>query len=212
MNTLILDLIDRHHDGYIIQCNNIKLNKYHVLYLPMSIYNWYTNDAMPFESTTYSTKINKDDKYTDVTITKEMELNYNQLNPSGWRMKIEFKNNLLYISDNKFIKVSKSYCFQTFVDIKIFDGNSRLTHHNYKFLKNYDTKSKAVYFINKFAHRFSLIHKKYLKGNKVTFDIVLPSIVPFHSDIIYEHEYMYRTKDGNGTALYKFTIVVIEKG
>lgn len=206
MNTLLLDLIDKTQKGYIIRYYAMDNSKYGAIMLPIKIYEWYEYADIS-ESNTYNIRQTKESKYVKITITKKLSP-YNNL----CYMKINFSNNVLYIQDTEFGKMAKAYCFQTYIDIKVYDGNSRLNYHNYRFLKNYDTRSKAAYFMDKYAHKFSLLYNKWFISDEVTYNVINKALEPFNNNIIYEHEYIFRPKEGNGFAVYTFTIVSVEKG
>lgn len=211
METLELDLIDKTRNGYIVRYCTRNLDKYGSIVIPNKIYNWYIN-AIPFETNTYIAKRKNKEGETKITITKNPESNYNKFNKTGYRMKIEFNDNVIYVSDNKFNNTIKYYSFQILIDIKVLDGNGQLLYHKYKLLKNYDTRSKAVYYAGKYAYNFARIYKKYFIDDKVTYNVLSKKLEVFHEDIIYEHEYLFRTTDGNGISIYTFTILSIEKG
>lgn len=208
MNKLELDLIDKVKGNYIIKYHTCRLDEYGTVILPISIYDWY-NSAKLFEHESYT--ICNYEKNMDIIITKEMAPDYYK-HPKRYRMKLEFNNNVLYISDSKFNNTNKSYCFQTFVDIRILDGASRLVFHDYRFLHNYDTRIKAKYYLNKFANNFSKFYKKYFIGCDVIYDSTLEALEVFHEDIMYEHGYIFKTNQPNETAIYTFRILSIEKG
>lgn len=201
MNRLILDLIDKTSNGYIVRYCTIDNMKYGVMYLPTKIYSWF-NSAPIESSNTYKVKYDTD---TKITVTKELLSN-------NCYMKIEFADNVLYIPNSEFNKIAKSYCFQTFVDIKVLDDNGQLEYHDYKFLKNYDTRSKAVYFIDKFSEKFKLFYNKWFIHDKITYDIVNKALELFSNGLIYEHEYVFKNKYENGIVLYTFMIISVEKG
>lgn len=201
MKTLILDLIDKTPDRYIIRyCTGDNIPLYGAMLLPMKIYNWYKSADIS-DTTTYKMKSSGDTEYT---VTKLLLKN-------RIHMKIEFSDYVIYIPDRKFIKIAKCFCYQVYINAKIFDSNGKLSYHKYKFLNNYDTKSKAVYFTDKFEYKFSSIYKKYLIKDTILYNSI-DYLEVFHENIIYEHEYIFNNKDGNGVGSYTFTIISIQKG
>lgn len=209
MNRVELDLIDKSQDRYIIRYYDNTQKLYKALVLPINIYNKYKSSSVGDNPIVYKMKRQYDSDYINIVITKIKSLNYNDRNSY---MKIEFSDSVLYIPDSKFIKIAKTYCFQTFVDIKLINGNGQVNYHNYRFLKNYDTRSKAIYFMDKFACRFPMFYKKWFIRDEVVYDIMDEALEIFNGSILYEHEYIFKCRDGNGTAVYTFTILSIEKG
>ena len=168
--------------------------------MPNNIYNWY-KDANIYDSTSYTLQsLLPPDICMDVHVTKLQR-----------SMKIKFGEDTVCVPDEEFIKIYKAFCFQTFLDIKLIDGNNQVYHHSYKFLKNYDTRSKAVYFMDKFAVKFSYFYRQWFIDCNAIYDGV-SNLEVFHVDVIYESEYIFRTKDNNGKAVYTFSIISVEKG
>ena len=190
MNTLILDLIDKIPNGYLIRFYTKDNIDSGVMVIPTQAYDWFIK-APVSSSKTYELEYKNGS--TNITITKKIR-------SKSYCMKIEFMNNVLYIPNSEFNTTTKTFCFQTYIDIRAYDNNGQLEYSSYRFLKNYDTRSKAIYFIEKFAYRFTSLYKKWFIKEL------------FHGNIIYEHAYMFKAKDGNGTAIYTFTITSVEKG
>ena len=200
MARLIVELIDKIPKGFIILCSDGLHTPEKSIMIPNNIYNWY-KDADIYDSTSYILKsLSSPDICTEVYVTKLQK-----------SMKIKFGEDTVSVPDKEFIKIYKAFCFQTFLDIKLFDGNSRIYDHSYRFLKNYDTRSKAFYFIDKFAIKFAYFYKRWFIDCNAVYD-GLSNLEVFHGDVIYECEYKFKTRDGNGTAVYTFSIVSVEKG
>ena len=202
---LMLDLIDKTPDKYIIKFSTIDGSNTGAILLPEKIYSWYKT-APVYGTTSYECET----KYgnSKIRITKYPQFKYND----KYYMKINFMDFSMTIPDNKFIKLTKSYCFQSFIDIRILNGNGQVIESNYRFLKNYDTRSKAIYFIDKFANKFCDINKKWFLFDEVTFNIADKAMELFGGDLLYEHRYSFRCKDNNNIAVYTFIIISIEKG
>lgn len=203
MNKLILDFIDKNKNGYIIKyCDYYGTGG--AIFLPIKIYKWYVS-AYENDSTTF--KINYLSKNINAKVSKIPTLNNNN-------MKIKFDNNILYIPDYEFNKITKSYCFQIVIEISVYDEfNHRLIYHHYKFLKNYDTRSKAIYYMEKFVSGFIKFYNKWFIHDDITYDGDNIPLGPYHGDIIYEHECMFDCMHDDGVyAKYKFFILSIEKG
>jgi len=204
MNKLILDLIDKTPYGHFIKyCTTSAIPLYGAIIMPTKIYNWYVNASVS-DSINYKMKI-REDSYIKIKLTK---INNKGINHAEFG----FNNNILSIPDNKFIKSSKAFNFQAFIDIKILDGNGRLISHNYRFLNNYDTRTKAIYFIDKFASRFAMLYKKWFINDIIMHNVLDVAFELFHSDVLYEHQYIFRNKNDNGTTIYTFSIISVEKG
>lgn len=201
MNVLILDLIDKLPKRYIIRyCDGGVHPLYGIIQLPTRIYKWF-KDADINSETSFRLKPESTIHY----ITKIMAHNKQY-------MKIQFSDNVLYIPDSKFSKIAKSYCYQVYIDCKVYNSAGQFMYHKYKFLNNYDTKSKAIYYTNKYKRKFSAIYKKLLMTDRVLYNGINSSLQVYHENMIYEHEYLFNNKNGDGTSSYTFTIISIQKG
>lgn len=198
MEKLAFEFIDKIRAGYLIFYCSMNQNPEHeCLLLPMSIYNWYIK-AKENQSNTF--KFKKGYKNGVVTITKKSYKNNNY-------MKLEFDNKYIHIPNSKFNKISKVYSFQAYIAINIYNGNGQLMCYNFRFLKSYNTRSKAIYFMEKFACRFASIYRKYFIDDNIS---GINNFELFQGDIIYEHNFIFREKYGNGTANYNFMIISVE--
>lgn len=207
MTALILELLDKIAKGYIIYCHSDSVSssiiKEEYIFLPNEFYKWYKLASVG-DCTYYRLEKSKC-KYINITITKLISYH------NEYCMELEFDDCIVIIPDNKFNKETKFYCFQTFVDYKVFDGNSQLIDHGYKFLKNYDTRSKAFYYIDKFIFGFKKFYKEYFIIDKIEFNTVTKALELFHGDILYEQTLTFKNRDGNGVTTYTFMIVSVEK-
>lgn len=204
MNKLILDFVDKTPIGYIIRyCTKGPNPVYGTIALPINIFNWYKS-AKIFDSIDYEIKnLNRSDLITVTKMAKLLTVD------DCYYMHIKFNNNSLIVEDKHFDERIKSYCFQSVIFIECIDNNSNLIYNKCKFLKNYNTRSKAVYYTDKFAYRFKMFYHKYFISDEVTFDTSDKNIELIHEDTIYEHKYIF--KNDKCITIYTFNIIIIEK-
>jgi hypothetical protein len=105
----------------------------------------------------------------------------------------------------------KSYLFNTYVDIKVYNEFGIIVTNCCRFLKVYDTRFKAAYGISKFYKKFSKMYQKYIIEDAPAYDAVGGSSL-IHENIIFEKKIYFRARSGFGSALYTFTIITQEKG
>ena len=209
MERVILDFIDKCSKGYIVFYTNKNNTKRGNILIPYNIFKQSKN-AKLWSSNAYTIHLTKSTK-DDIKVTVQKVPFYRNRYPERYSLKLVFNNKELYVPDSILDKKAKSYCFQTSVDIKVYDAIGQLVCSNYKLLKNYDTKSKAAYMINKFGNQFARLYDKWLITDKIGYDISNNIFELFHSDLIYEHEFMFKTKDGTGIAIYNFAVNTVEK-
>jgi hypothetical protein len=209
MNRLILDFVEKFSKGYIIHYIDYSSDySKGSIFLPNKILNEYASAEIKSKCK-YKIRFLKRTKYEDVSVTVTK---INSPNKSKERyIKLEFNDSVLYAPYKLLNKNTKSYCFQAFIDINIYDNNGLLLYRSYKFLKNYDTRSKAKYYIRKYAKRFGNIHKKWYINDTVEHDLTDDIIELFNGDMIYSHSYAFNCKNSNNIAIYTYTIMSIER-
>ena len=197
--SLILDFVDKSKDDHITikYCTRDNIAG-GVIFLPMSAYEWYlsacvgSSSAFKLIARNTTARISKvGTKYQDV-----------------YKMKIEFDDGVLYIPEHKFNKSTKAYCFQNVIEVTVYE-NGIMTYHKYKFLKNYNTRSEAIYYLEKYVKRFIEYYEKELLEDEVVYGD--NGLLLYHGDIIYEHRAVFSTVN-LGYANYNCYIMSIEKG
>lgn len=207
MERVILDFVDKCNKGYIIFFTNRSNTEKGNILLPYTIVKQ-SKTANAWSSNSYTIHLTKNSK-NDINVTVQKVPFYSKQN--GYSLKLVFNGKELYVPDKVLNKKAKLYCFQSSIDVKVYDNTGQLICTNYKLLKNYDTKSKAVYMTNKFGSLFAGLYDKWLITDKIGYDISNNLFELFHGDLIFEHEFIFKTKDSIGIAIYTFAVNIIEK-
>lgn len=197
----VLEFIEKDPKYYIAKYCSYDGTKFGIIIISFAVVEWFKSAAVGSKSN-YDMTIGKNT--TKVFVEKIANKKGNAY------MKLSFNNDILYIPENKFPNIKyKKFCFQNFIERKIFNGNGQLEYHSYRFLGNYDIKNQALYDINKMGFKFAKMYKKYFMQDKILTD-TSRVLEPFHENIIYEHEYLFRTED-NGVSSYIFSVITIER-
>jgi hypothetical protein len=205
----MLDFVEKIPKGYILHYIDDENNNKSGILLPNDVFNEFTK-AKIGSSCKYTIHFPK--KYgredLEVRITKAPQYDKSK---EVCYVKLEFDDNILYAAYGLFKKKAKPFCFQSIIDVKIYDMNGNILSNTYRFLKCYDTKSKAIYFTRKLAHRFSNLYKKYHIENKVVYD-ASNNLDLVNGNIIYELECVFNSRIRSGIAVYTFTVLSVEAG
>ena len=193
---LMLELIDKVKDGYIIYYSDFTNRVRDFVFFPYIICDKLkTSKGMQYE-------VNVNGKISRVTVL----LNNN-------KYIFELGDDILSIPAIKFDNNKyKAYTFQTYINIQIMDSFDQVIGNSYRFLKNYDTKFKARYYTDKFSFKFANLYKKYFIGSEVVHDLINSNNELYNGDIVFEHNYLFHLKNFNGRVMYSFIIVSVEKG
>ena len=192
---LMLELVDKVSDGYIIYYSSYN-DVRNFIFLPSEIYKKLHN----LKGIEYEVKIN------DIIMRPTVLL-------EGDKYVFEIGDDILSVPRIKLEnKKYKAYCFQAYIDIQVIDRYGQMIGHSYRFLKNYDTKFKARYYTDKFSFKFAKLFKQYFIRDEIVHDLTNQNNELFNNDIIFEHKYVFYNKEFNGTVVYSFNILSIEKG
>lgn len=196
-----VDFVDKDHGDYIINCicENHDGRFSQKLMITPEIYKWFV-DAEIDDKANYKQK--QKNKISTIYLTKLSRNNKIYL-------RAEFEDNVVDIEDIYFKKRAKIYRYQLAVDIKVFDGLGNLESYNYRFLKNYSTRSKACYYCDKIGHNFAKMYKKYFMYDQVSVNTI-NALDLFQENLIYSHEYIFHRKNDPGTACWQFMIIQVE--
>lgn len=196
-----VDFIDKDHGDYIIKCVCEKHDGkfWQTLMITSEIYKWFVN-----------AKINDKANYKQKQKNQIIIIYLTKLSKNGKLiLRAEFGDNVVDIDEIRFKKRAKVYRYQLAVDIKVFDGLNNFESYNYRFLKNYSTKSKACYYCDKIGHNFAKMYKKYFIDDQISVNTT-DTLDLFQENLIYSHEYIFNCKDNPGTAYWQFMIIQVE--
>ena len=201
MSRLQVELVDKISKGYVVYFSDgINVLNGKNIIIPSEVYDYYDSKLDTGDVANYTIHFTKGDKEDiNVSLTK-----YDKY------MDVEFEDYSATIKHVNFKKTAKSYTFQTFVDIRTYNDQDEMVDYKYRFLDNYDTRSKAVFFMSKLTYRFTTLYKKWFIGGGVRYDAV-KNIEVFHGDTIYEEVYTFDNKNNDGITIYTFSVISVQK-
>jgi len=106
---------------------------------------------------------------------------------------------------------AKCYCFQVVVDIMLMDGIDVIESKS-KSLKIFDTRMKALLYLQNFSGKFALFYKKYYISQHVDY-YGINDIRIGNNMVIYQLRILFSSQHNQMlTKIYRFNIVALERG
>ena len=173
----------------------------------------------------------------DIVITDAMVEKFDSIKPGAKvKMKIDKSINKIdsiiyskYLCDDKeymiieledtYYKISrllltkkkpKMMYFLVTVDVRHYNSIHIVEESYTKYLKIFDTKCKAYFYLENFVKEFSNFFSEYLVSNKIETNL-LPNFTAVPG-ILYDHLYIFKNDRIHGNTYYNFNITCIEKG